>query len=148
MTNERLFDPIRQKWVSNTPEEKLRQRVLQWLLGSGGFSSHEILVEKALGVRLGFTSKSPRRFDIACVRFISTHEIEWLCLIECKAKIEDELSLQACYRQLEGYASHLPMKIQSLALASPEGCWYCETKASQKWLSGLPTRQSLLQSGA
>lgn len=143
MTSDFLFDPIRQKWVSATPEEKLRQQVLQWLLETGGFSRHEILVEKALGLELGFKSNLTRRFDIACVRLASTHELEWLCLIECKAKIENERSLQACYRQLEGYASHLPLKVKSLALASPQGCWYCETVNPKKWLLGLPSKHNL-----
>jgi hypothetical protein len=144
MVKETLFDPVRQKWVPKTPEEELRQRVLQWLLSLGGFSRHEILVEKSLHDQLGFNKAHGRRFDIACIRLISTHQIEWLCLIECKASIQDELSLQATWRQIEGYSSFLPVRPKALALASPQGCWYCETDPRSPWRSGLPHRQGLL----
>lgn len=146
MTSSPLFDPIRQKWVANTPEEKLRQRVISWLLGPGGFLPHEILVEKSLNSRLGFNKDSDRRFDIACVRLISTHEIQWLLLIECKAKIDTLEVLESSQRQVEGYAFFLTQPAQAIALASPEGCWYCKNDSPRKWVIGLPAKKSLFLS--
>lgn len=144
MATDSLFDPIRQKWVAKTPEEEVRQRVLHWLLGPGGFSRHEILVEKSLHQRLGFEHTQTRRFDIACVRLLSTHEIECLCLIECKALIENHQSLEATWRQIEGYNSFLASPAKALALASTKGCWYCQIEPKGLWKSGLPTKQSLI----
>lgn len=143
MKTDSLFDPIRQKWVSATPEEKLRQQVISWLLGSGGFSKHELLVEKSLDKRLGFISGSERRFDIACIHLHSTHDIQWLLLIECKAKISSLEQLQQAQRQLQGYASNLKLMPHTLALASPEGCWYCKKTDLRDWFVGLPKRDKI-----
>lgn len=71
-----LFDPLRKKWISRTPEEWVRQQFLQLLLVNHGYPPARIAVEKSL--KLGVLTK---RFDILV--YDQSHR-PWM-MIECKA---------------------------------------------------------------
>ncbi len=73
----RLWNPIHRKALKNRPEERVRLRTIEYLLGAG-WSKHRISTEEAIG-QIGDTSM---RTDIICY----TQQFEPKILIECKAE--------------------------------------------------------------
>lgn len=84
---DQIFDPFRKKWVILSPEEWVRQNILQYLVQVVHYPSSLIAVEKS--IQLGELSK---RFDI----LVYKNEKPWL-IIECKEaheKISDKTITQ------------------------------------------------------
>ena len=82
-----LFDPFRKIWIVLTPEEWVRQNILQYLVQVAKYPASLIAVEKA--IKLGELDK---RFDVVVYQ---RHE-PWM-IIECKAaniKINETTMLQ------------------------------------------------------
>jgi len=71
---DQIFDPFRKAWVLLTPEEWVRQNLLQYLVQTLHYPSSLIAVEKE--IKLGELSK---RFDIVVYK----NEEAWM-IIECK----------------------------------------------------------------
>ena len=71
---DQIFDPFRKTWVLLTPEEWVRQNLLQYLVQKLQYPSSLIAVEKE--IKLGELSK---RFDIVVYK----NEMPWM-IIECK----------------------------------------------------------------
>ncbi len=71
---DQIFDPFRKIWVILTPEEWVRQNLLQYLVQTLHYPSSLIAVEKE--IKLGELSK---RFDIVVYK----NELPWM-IIECK----------------------------------------------------------------
>jgi hypothetical protein len=71
---DQLFDPFRKIWVVLTPEEWVRQNVLQYLVQVAKYPASLIAIEKE--IKLGELSK---RFDIVVYK----NEAPWM-IIECK----------------------------------------------------------------
>jgi len=71
-----IFDPVRHKYVVNTPEEWVRQNLISYLLQVKGFPLSIIGVEKQL-----ILNKLPKRFDLV----IFKRNGQPLLLVECKA---------------------------------------------------------------
>ena len=71
---DQIFDPFRKIWVILTPEEWVRQNLLQYLVQTLQYPSSLIAVEKE--IKLGELSK---RFDIVVYK----NELPWM-IIECK----------------------------------------------------------------
>ena len=71
---DQIFDPFRKIWVIITPEEWVRQNLLQYLVQTLHYPSSLIAVEKE--IKLGELSK---RFDIVVYK----NESPWM-IIECK----------------------------------------------------------------
>ena len=71
---DQIFDPFRKIWVILTPEEWVRQNLLQYLVQTLQYPSSLIAVEKE--IKLGELSK---RFDIVVYK----NEQPWM-IIECK----------------------------------------------------------------
>ena len=71
-----VFDSVRRKWVRLTPEEWVRQNVLEWMTGIKAYPASLIAVEKE--VRLGPLTK---KFDILV--YDNSHN-PWL-MVECKS---------------------------------------------------------------
>lgn len=71
---DQIFDPFRKTWVLLTPEEWVRQNLLQYLVQKLQYPSSLIAVEKE--IKLGELSK---RFDIVVYK----NELPWM-IIECK----------------------------------------------------------------
>lgn len=88
---------IRQKPVADTPEERVRQRLLKQMILKLGYPRSLMAVERAVGMR---------RFDIICYR----PSMEPLLLIECKAEEEDALG------QVMGY--NMTVKAPFLCIAA------------------------------
>ncbi len=93
---EMIFDPIRKKYVRLTPEEWVRQNLLQYLMQTKQYPGSMMAIEKALSV-----NGVNRRFDIV----VYQQEQPWL-LIECK---EPDQALNASVaQQMLSYKSVLP----------------------------------------
>jgi hypothetical protein len=76
---DQIFDPLRKSWVLLTPEEWVRQNLLQYLVQNLNYPASLIAVEKE--IKLGELSK---RFDIVVYK----NELPWM-IIECKeAKVK------------------------------------------------------------
>lgn len=71
-----VFDPIRRKWLLLTPEERVRQLFILFLLNVKGVPASHISVEKAITVN-GLT----QRYDLVVYNLQKKPEI----VIECKA---------------------------------------------------------------
>lgn len=74
--NALIFDIIRKKYVSLTPEEWVRQHVIRYLIEEKGYSAGLIAVEKAL--KYNGLSK---RFDL----YVANSDGSPHILVECKA---------------------------------------------------------------
>lgn len=76
---DQIFDPFRKLWIILTPEEWVRQNILQYLVQTCKYPSSLIAVEK--NIQLGELNK---RFDIV----IYKNDTPWM-IIECKeARVE------------------------------------------------------------
>jgi predicted type IV restriction endonuclease len=76
---DQIFDPFRKAWVILTPEEWVRQNILQYLVQTCNYPSSLIAVEKT--IQLGELDK---RFDIVVYK----NDKPWM-IIECKeARVE------------------------------------------------------------
>jgi hypothetical protein len=71
-----IFDPVRRKYVRLTPEEWVRQHVLQFLIHEKKVPSSLIGVEKRLKI-----GQMLKRFDVV----VFSNEAAPLLLVECKA---------------------------------------------------------------
>ncbi len=100
-----IFDTVRKKWVALTPEEWVRQHVLQYLFTEKGYPLSLTAVEAAIdlhGMR--------RRCDVIC----HTSEGKPLLVVECKApgvKIT-----QAVFDQAWRY--HFSLQVSALMLTN------------------------------
>lgn len=75
-SGEKIFDPLRKKWVVLTPEEWVRQNFIQFMVSKKKYPPSMVAVERE--IKLGEMKK---RFDVLV--FNSQHE-PWL-MVECKA---------------------------------------------------------------
>lgn len=136
-----LFCPIRNSWVAAQPEEKVRQELLQRMLGPFGYPKALIAVEKELSqlVQTGFFPK--RRADILCFGNIQGQLLP-LLLIECKAiPLTDKV-----VNQVVGYNSHV--KARYIAVANQTAVktgWYDPLKRRYVFVERLPLYEELLK---
>lgn len=91
-----LYDPIRRKDVPDTPEERVRQAVLRWLLEVVG------IPPRLVGVEFSLAALRPgdlRRMDIVAWKPGAGGLEPWL-LVECKSpgvRVDDAVALQAAH---------------------------------------------------
>ena len=98
----KLYDPIRQIYVPATPEEKVRQRMIKYLISRMKVPSEKIVVEQGL-VKFGVEDQCNRkkRIDIG---FYGNYN-ELAAIIECKAySIQN---VEAPYQQAIDYVRNL-----------------------------------------
>jgi len=122
-----IFDPIRKKTVILTPEEWIRQQILQYMKEQLHYPLSLISVEKQ--IKIGSLKK---RYDIV----VYQNAQPWL-IIECKSETE-KLS-PAVLSQLLAYASVLPVKYLALSNGHEMFAYHVPTK---KWQEGLPAYTS------
>jgi len=109
---EMLFDPIRKKEVPATPEEKVRQATIRFLLDVVKVPEHMVSVEFALSQ---IDRQNDDRVDILVHNFREGCPIDkpWL-LVECKAP--GEYQWPALQEQLNRYLKLLTPRFVMLAL--------------------------------
>ena len=112
MTHGTLYDPIRGRDVPDTPEERVRQATVQFLLNEIKVPAHLITVEFGL---CAIDPKTDDRVDIIVSNFRegATLDKPWL-LVECKAP--GEYTWEALQVQLNRYLKVLTPKYVMLAL--------------------------------
>ena len=94
-----IFDALRKKWMILTPEEWVRQNMVQYLIQTKNYPSSLIAIEKE--IRLGELKK---RFDILV--YNSDHQ-PWM-MIECKAT--DVTLNETVLQQLLRYNLSVPVQ--------------------------------------
>lgn len=96
-----LFDPIRKRQIIVTPEEYVRQLLIQYLLIEKAISPTKILVEKEI-----ILANRKKRFDLV----ILDNKNEPIILIECKRHTEvldNKVFSQAGYYNLSVTAKYI-----------------------------------------
>ena len=122
----KFFDPFRKKWLFLTPEEKVRQSVVQAMLALG-YPKSQIALEvglESLAHLQGKNNVAVRRIDI--ISFAKNIHPKYplypLLLVECKV---DKTNHAASFKQLLGYQAVI--KPFFFALADEESMqtfWY------------------------
>lgn len=112
LKHQTLFDPIRKKDVPDTPEERVRQATVKFLIDEVKVPQNLIAVEFALST---VEPKTDDRVDILVQDFKSFDDLKhpWL-LVECKAP--GEYTWQALQVQLNKYLQILSPKYVMLSL--------------------------------
>ena len=112
MTHGMLYDPIRKKDVPDTPEERVRQATVQFLLDEVKVPAHLITVEFGL---CAVDPKTDDRVDIVVNNFREGAPLDrpWL-LVDCK--VPGEYTWEALQVQLNRYLKILKPKFVMLAL--------------------------------
>ena len=121
-----IFDSIRQRWVVLTPEEWVRQNIVQWLILRGGVPKSAIAVEKE--IKLGSMLK---RFDLL---IYDRSTIPWM-MVECKAETV-ELD-ESVLIQILSY--NLAIPVDFLLITNGKQCHLAQKNAEKSsWLTNFP----------
>jgi predicted type IV restriction endonuclease len=108
-----IFDPIRNKYLVQTPEEVVRQLFLSYLLSSKGFPKNRVRTEKMLKV-----NELTKRCDI----LVFDWDMQPYFLVECKSP--NVPLTEASLRQVASY--NLPLKVKYLVLTNGITNYCCE----------------------
>lgn len=147
-----IFDPIRQKWVSASPEEKVRQTLIQQMIQELSYPRELLSIEKALSEmpHLALASRDfpDRRADVICFAkgIHPDHFLYPLLLIECK---ECPSLAKEAKQQVIGYNYFI--KACFVAVAYPNGAewgYYDSKMQTYKFSSFIPSYQRLMQAVA
>ena len=126
-----IFDEIRKKFIILTPEEWVRQHVIQYLLQEKKYPKSLINVEKVLKV-----NGLRKRYDVVVFNSDGTIFI----LIECKAP---EISIsQLTFDQIARY--NMTMKAQYLMVTNGLNHYFCQMDYENEkynFLTNLPSYQ-------
>ena len=141
--NNLLYDEIRKIWVAASPEEIVRQTLIQRMTQSLGFPRELIAVEKALSELPHLSKDVPdRRADIIVFakEIHPQYSLFPLLLIECKQEKEKKGALD----QLMGY-NHF-VKAAFIAVASAEEILFgYSEKDSYRFISFIPAYSELVK---
>ncbi|MEM1321736.1 MAG: type I restriction enzyme HsdR N-terminal domain-containing protein [Bacteroidota bacterium] len=123
-----IFDPIRKKYLVLSPEEFVRQLLLQYLIQEMQYSPNRISIEKKLVV-----NGRERRFDL----LIYDEAVRPFLLIECKAP-EVKIS-QAVFEQIARY--NMALRVPYLMVSNGLHNYCCQIdyeRQSFDFLDALP----------
>jgi hypothetical protein len=145
-----LFCSIRKMWVKANPEEKVRQKLISFLIERLYFPSSSILVEKSLHQmpHLALNPKADfpdRRADLVCFAkgIHPDFDLYPLLLIECKAVPINQNVIQ----QTLGYNHHL--RAHFIAVANERETrtgWYDHERGEYRFVDYIPTYDQLIRS--
>lgn len=138
-----IYCPIRESWVSDLPEERVRQRLLSLMMQELGYPKALIAVEKSLAQLPHLRSKPgpfpDRRADILCFAKGKEGLVPAL-LIECKAiPLTDKV-----INQVLGYNLHVLARYVAVANeAEVRTGWYDPAAKGYHFVPRLPSYQEL-----
>ena len=133
-----LYDPIRHKPVPDTPEERVRQRLIQTMVGFLGYPKGLLVVEKELPFSKGVPIT--RRIDLLCLA-PKEESLFPLLLIECKA---EKGNLHLAEEQAFGYNHWIGAHF--IAVANGDEIWMVwREKGRRTTIPFLPSFQDLLE---
>lgn len=149
-----IFDPVRQQWVRNSPEELVRQKLVQHLSDDLGFPKDLMVIEKSIKEIICLQERSlecfdacvpDRRIDVLCYHKSSDKSLRPLILIECKAlEIND-----AAIAQVQAYNHYIQASFFALVNQSQAFTAYFDTKKDKFcFLKGLLSYQELCEAVA
>ena len=121
-----IFDFVRQKFVSLTSEEWVRQHILHYLVIDKNFSKNLIAVER--GIELNGLQK---RFDIV----VFSNDGKPKMIVECKAP-EERLD-EKVFEQIARY--NLSLKVDYLWVTNGEKNFFCKLKDGIELLDSIPS---------
>lgn len=122
-----VFDPIRKRWFILTPEEHVRQYIIQVMLGKMNYPPALLSVEKQITV-----GSMTKRFDVVVY---NRHHKPWM-LVECKAP-EIEIS-EKTLLQLLNYQRTTQCRYWLLTNGHQTFCADACNITEIKWLDALP----------
>lgn len=122
-----IYDVIRKKYVTLTPEEWVRQHFIHFLVEQKNFPQVSIAVEKEISL---YGLK--RRFDIVCFG----RDAAPFLIVECKAP-SVPLS-QVVFDQVFGYNLVLSAKYVAITNGVNHFCGYVDDEKQFCFLSGIP----------
>jgi hypothetical protein len=144
--SKRIFCKIRGEWVTASPEEMIRQQLIQKMVHSLGYPIHSLILEKGIK-HIPHSRYLPidfpkRRVDLIVMTRHSLSDPYPLLLIECKAvKLNSKM-----IRQVIGY--NLYLKAPFIALvnqAEAQFGWYNQEQELFTFQTGFPSYQKLLK---
>ena len=115
----KILDPIRKKMLVLTPEEFVRQLLLQFLIHDKNYNENRIGVEKKV-----VFNKMPKRCDI----LVYDQNMSPYLLVECKAP-EVKLS-DGTFRQIARYNS--PLQVPYLLITNGIETYCCKMNYEEK----------------
>ena len=127
-----IFDPIRKKFILLSPEEWVRQHVIQFLLEEKKYPKSHINVEKLLKI-----NDLKKRYDVVVFNTDGTIKV----LVECKAP--DIKISQTTFDQIARY--NLTLKAEFLMLTNGHNHYFCKMdfeKEKYQFLSQIPIFES------
>ncbi len=135
-----VFDEIRGIWVAATPEEIVRQKLLQKMTKELFYPKELLSIEKSLS-ELCKIEAPLRRVDITCFAKDLQGDLYPLLVIECK---EHKSYLQPAIEQILGYNHFL--KAPFVAVSYPEGEQFgFKTEKGLSFLPYLPSYPDLVK---
>ncbi len=127
---ERIFDPIRKKWLLSTPEELVRQSIIQYLIEIILIPISYLHVESYYS-----NTEGSRRFDIIAWKKKSIEFKPWL-LVECKAP---QVSFnRSTENQIQNYLNLYPSKFVMLSNGKRTHFWK-KNLNNYRSITSLPT---------
>ena len=114
-----IFDPVRKKWVTLTPEEWVRQNFIAYLIDSRKYPKSLIKIEASINA----FNKARR-----CDAIIYTREVSPLVIIEFKAP-DIEIN-EKTFKQIAFYNSSL--NVPFLILSNGLDHYFCEVNPVNK----------------
>lgn len=141
-----LFDPVRNCFVPDLPEELVRQALILKMIHKLGYPQPFLAVEKELS-SLPSLSFCPellgRRADIICFRKDKAGRLCPLLLMECKATLQDK----SAESQVIGYNYYV--RAPFVAVSGAEGekmLWPDKKTRSYRSVDFLPSYSELINS--
>ncbi len=135
-----VYDEIRGLWVVSTPEEIVRQKLIQKMLKELSYPRELLSVEKSLS-ELCNETVPVRRVDITCFGKNLVGGVSPLLVIECK---EQQSYVDQAIEQILGYNHFL--KAPFIGVAYPEGELFgFMTKKGLSFLPYFPKYQDLIR---
>ena len=122
-----VFDPLRRQWVSLTPEEQVRQKMLYYLVETRKMAAGLIAVEYSIKV-----NNLPKRADIVVFNNLGEPQM----IVECKA--ESVPITEKVLDQAIRYYSGLKVKYLTLTNGKTMFCYKVEEGRLEP-LSDFPT---------
>lgn len=122
-----IFDPVRRKWIVLTPEEQVRQYLIEYLAKVMQYPMALMAVEKMVAV-----GTLKQRFDL--VIFNRDHQ-PWM-LVECKAPTVP--LTEATLRQLLRYQGSMQSQYWLLTNGHQTFCADARDADQIMWLPSLP----------
>ncbi|MBM3208513.1 MAG: type I restriction enzyme HsdR N-terminal domain-containing protein [Chlamydiae bacterium] len=142
-----IYDSIRKKWVKATPEEKVRQSLIQKMINELSYPRELICIEKSLSeipsAHLSKKEFPDRRVDVVCFMKEGRSALRPLLLIECK---ECSSLAESARQQVIGYNHFIQACFVAIAYPGETEFGYYD-KDNQKYvfIKNLPPYNVLMR---